>query len=90
MVNESHKNMIEGLLKMSDDQLVRWTLSSDIPDGLIAQYGRLVFDMRCAIENRKAATDMVIATARMVKATWAIALITLATQVALIVMMLER
>ena len=83
MVDESHEKMVEGLLKKTDDELIRWTCSGRQPEGYIAQTGRLIFEMRCASKSLKAATNMV-------KVTWAIALITLATQIALIVITLRH
>lgn len=83
MVDESHEKMVEDLLKKTDDELIRWTCSGRQPEGYIAQTGRLIFEMRCASKSLKAATNMV-------KVTWAIALITLATQIALIVITLRH
>jgi len=77
MVDESQDRMIDDLLNMSDEKLIRWTLSGSNPEAYIGQYGRLVFEMRCATKNLKATKHMMVAT-------WAIALITLATQIALI------
>jgi len=85
-VDESQANLIDGLVNKPDDELIRWTLSGQAPDGHIAALGRLVFELRCAKRNLEATTNMASATKNMVRATWAIALITLVTQIALVLM----
>lgn len=53
MANENRANMIEGLLRMPDDELIRWTLSGEHPEGYIAELGRLVIDLRCSTQTLK-------------------------------------
>ncbi len=90
MQNESREKLIDTLLTMPDEQLIRWTLSGEHPEGYIAELGRLVFELRFTKRNLDATTNITLATRNMAIATWAIALITLITQIALILVTLRR
>ncbi|MGA2876097.1 MAG: hypothetical protein ABSE82_11240 [Nitrososphaerales archaeon] len=90
MQNGSREKLIDDLLTMSDERLIRWTLSGEHPEGYIAELGRLVFELRFTKRNLDATANMTLATRRMAIATWAIAAITLVTQIALIMLTFRR
>jgi len=88
------------ILEMSDYDLQRWTLSGEA-GSYVHQIGQTALNMRCALRmadvtremasaNRdlvNSTVSLVHATRKLVTATWALVLITLLTQIAMIVLL---
>ena len=77
------------ILEMSDYDLMSWTLSGQ-EDSYVHKIGETAMNMRSSLRVEQATRRLVDHTKRLVLATWGVVLITLATQVALIYLSVER
>jgi len=91
------------ILAMSDEDLQAWALSGDV-GSYVHELGQTAMSMRCSLRmaeatkemanaNRdlvKLTTSLVQQTRNLVKATWGLVLITIVTQIAVIVLSLVR
>lgn len=77
------------ILKMSDDDLMFWTLSGQ-GDSYVHKIGETAMNMCSSLRVEQATMGLVAHTKRLVFATWGVVLITLATQAALIYFSVTR
>lgn len=91
------------ILAMSDRELQAWALSGDV-GSYVHELGQTAMSMRCSLRmaeatkemasaNRdlvKSTTSLVQQTRNLVKATWGLVLITILTQIVIIVLSLVR
>jgi hypothetical protein len=77
------------LSAMNDHDLQHWALSGG-PGSYVHEIGRAAMDMRCSLRMIEASNRMVTAMRNVALAIWGVVIITLITQIALILLALKK